>query len=41
MELLCACRVFDEMFVRTVVSWNAVIIACVENLFCEDEGLWV
>ena len=26
-----ACRVFDEISVRTIVSWNAVITACVEN----------
>ncbi|KAK7837366.1 pentatricopeptide repeat-containing protein [Quercus suber] len=28
--------VFDEMFVRTVVSWNAVITACVENMWFDD-----
>lgn len=31
-----ACRVFDEMSVRTVVSWNAVITACVENMWFDD-----
>jgi pentatricopeptide repeat protein len=31
-RILDACRVFDEMSVRTIVSWNAVITACVENM---------
>lgn len=31
-------RVFDEMSERTLVSWNAVITACVEN-FCFDEAI--
>ena len=29
---------FDEMVERTVVSWNAVITACVEN-FCIEDAL--
>lgn len=30
-----ACQVFDEMVDRTVVSWNSIISACVENSrFC-------
>ncbi|KGN43193.1 pentatricopeptide repeat-containing protein At2g36730 isoform X1 [Cucumis sativus] len=31
-------KVFDEMTERTLVSWNAVITACVEN-FCFDEAI--
>nr|POE82780.1 pentatricopeptide repeat-containing protein [Quercus suber] len=31
-----ACRVFDEMSVRTVVSWNAIITACIENMWFDD-----
>ncbi|KAG7022216.1 Pentatricopeptide repeat-containing protein, partial [Cucurbita argyrosperma subsp. argyrosperma] len=31
-------KVFDEMSVRTLVSWNAVVTACVEN-FCFDEAI--
>nr|POE75944.1 pentatricopeptide repeat-containing protein [Quercus suber] len=29
-------RVFDEMSMRTVVSWNAVITTCVENMWFDD-----
>lgn len=35
-RVLYACRVFDEMAVRTLVSWNAVTTACVENLWLGD-----
>ncbi|KAG7017704.1 Pentatricopeptide repeat-containing protein, partial [Cucurbita argyrosperma subsp. argyrosperma] len=31
-------KVFDEMSERTLVSWNAIITACVENL-CFDEAI--
>ncbi|KAM1821417.1 hypothetical protein TB2_023234 [Malus domestica] len=31
-------KVFDEMFERSVVSWNAVITACIEN-FWFNEGI--
>ncbi|KAI4352570.1 hypothetical protein L6164_006807 [Bauhinia variegata] len=35
-KILDAERVFDEMTERTVVSWNSVITACVENLWLAD-----
>jgi pentatricopeptide repeat protein len=35
-RIKCACGMFDEMLVRTVVSWNAVITACVENSWLGD-----
>ncbi|XVF16626.1 hypothetical protein REPUB_Repub10bG0048700 [Reevesia pubescens] len=37
-KIMDAKHVFDEMGERTVVSWNAVITACVEN-FCIDDAL--
>lgn len=37
-----ACKVFDEMPERSLVSWNAVITACVENTwFSEAIGYFV
>lgn len=30
-KIFYACRVFDQMSGRTVVSWNAIMSACVEN----------
>ncbi|XP_021680977.1 pentatricopeptide repeat-containing protein At2g36730 [Hevea brasiliensis] len=35
-KILDACKVFDQMCVRTVVSWNAVITSCVESLWMGD-----
>ncbi|KAE8661334.1 Pentatricopeptide repeat-containing protein [Hibiscus syriacus] len=35
-KIVDAKKVFDEMWERTVVSWNAVITACVENSYFED-----
>lgn len=35
-KILEAKQVFDEMSERTVVSWNSVIDACVENLWFKD-----
>ncbi|KAF7820530.1 pentatricopeptide repeat-containing protein [Senna tora] len=35
-KILDAERVFDEMSDRTVVSWNSIITACVENLWFKD-----
>ncbi|GMJ09301.1 hypothetical protein like AT2G36730 [Hibiscus trionum] len=37
-KIMDAKKVFDEMWERTVVSWNAVITACVEN-FCVVDAL--
>ncbi|XVF58277.1 hypothetical protein PTKIN_Ptkin07bG0052000 [Pterospermum kingtungense] len=37
-KIMDAKKVFDEMDERTVVSWNAVITACVEN-FCIEDAL--
>ena len=37
-KIMDAKKVFDEMVERTVVSWNAVITACVEN-FCIEDAL--
>lgn len=34
-----ACKVFDEMPVRSIVSWNSVITACVQNLWLGD-AIW-
>ncbi|XP_030547177.1 pentatricopeptide repeat-containing protein At2g36730 [Rhodamnia argentea] len=31
-----ACKVFDGMSLRSVVSWNAVLTACIENLRIAD-----
>ncbi|XP_039009810.1 LOW QUALITY PROTEIN: pentatricopeptide repeat-containing protein At2g36730-like [Hibiscus syriacus] len=36
--IMDAKKLFDEMWERTVVSWNAVITACVEN-FCVEDAL--
>ncbi|KAK7295372.1 hypothetical protein RJT34_18279 [Clitoria ternatea] len=35
-RILDAKKVFDEMPARTVVSWNSVITACVENVWLRD-----
>ncbi|KAL3719233.1 hypothetical protein ACJRO7_004227 [Eucalyptus globulus] len=35
-KILNACEVFDGMSTRTVVSWNAVLTACIENLRLAD-----
>lgn len=35
-KILDAEQVFDEMLDRTVVSWNSIITACVENLWFKD-----
>lgn len=35
-KIMDAKKVFDEMCERTVVSWNAMITACVENCCFED-----
>ncbi|KAK9272828.1 hypothetical protein L1049_003206 [Liquidambar formosana] len=35
-KILDARRVFDAMTLRTVVSWNSVISACVENSWFDD-----
>ncbi|CAK7327977.1 unnamed protein product [Dovyalis caffra] len=35
-KVLDACKVFDEIPERTVVSWNSVITTCVENLWLGD-----
>ncbi|KAK7340544.1 hypothetical protein VNO77_21250 [Canavalia gladiata] len=35
-KILDARKVFDDMPERTVVSWNSVITACVENLWLHD-----
>ncbi|KAK4751342.1 hypothetical protein SAY87_004824 [Trapa incisa] len=31
-----SCKVFDEIPLRTVVSWNAIMTACIENLWVLD-----
>ncbi|KAM7268932.1 hypothetical protein ACFE04_011098 [Oxalis oulophora] len=35
-KIMLACSVFDEMPERSLVSWNAVITACVDNLKLVD-----
>ncbi|KAF5748991.1 ATP-dependent zinc metalloprotease FTSH 6 chloroplastic-like [Tripterygium wilfordii] len=35
-KIVNACHLFDEMSDRTVVSWNAVITACVENFLVDN-----
>ncbi|XP_017240484.2 pentatricopeptide repeat-containing protein At2g36730 [Daucus carota subsp. sativus] len=35
-EMGFACQLFDEMVERTVVSWNSIISACVENSLFSD-----
>lgn len=35
-KVLDACKMFDEMPVRSIVSWNSVITACAQNLWSRD-----
>ncbi|KAL5095899.1 hypothetical protein RYX36_000226 [Vicia faba] len=35
-RIVYARKVFDEMCVRTIVSWNSVMTACVENVWLND-----
>ncbi|CAK9178953.1 unnamed protein product [Ilex paraguariensis] len=32
-KIVHACRMFDEMLFRTLVSWNSIISSCVDNLW--------
>ncbi|CAK9162916.1 unnamed protein product [Ilex paraguariensis] len=32
-KIVDACRMFDEMLFRTLVSWNSIISSCVDNLW--------